>query len=77
MDRRTREGQDIFRQRLGRTDIFVQNYAYRGSARIGWARLLKRVFEIDLEHCPGCGGALKITAVIMQAAGELPPESAH
>ena len=27
-DLRTREGQDIFRQLLGRTDIFVQNYAY-------------------------------------------------
>ena len=28
LDLRTREGQDIFRQLLGRTDIFVQNYAY-------------------------------------------------
>jgi len=25
-------------------------------ARIGWVRLLTRVFEIDLEHCPNCGG---------------------
>ena len=25
--------------------------------RISWARLLKRVFEIDLEHCPNCGRA--------------------
>ena len=25
-------------------------------ARISWARLLKRVFEIDLERCPNCGG---------------------
>ena len=28
------------------------------------ARLLKRVFEIDLEHCPNCGGELKIIAAI-------------
>lgn len=28
LDLRTREGQDIFRQLLGRTDIFMQNYAY-------------------------------------------------
>jgi hypothetical protein len=23
--------------------------------RISWARLLKRVFDIDLQHCPNCG----------------------
>jgi len=27
---------------------------------MSWARLLKRVFDIDIEHCPNCGGALKI-----------------
>jgi len=36
-------------------------------ARISWARLLKRVFEIDLEHRPNCGGELKIIAAILQA----------
>ena len=30
------------------------------SARLSWARLLKRVFDIDLEQCPHCGGTLKI-----------------
>ncbi|MBA2593545.1 MAG: hypothetical protein H0U97_15375 [Gammaproteobacteria bacterium] len=33
-------------------------------AHLSWARLLKRVFEIDLEHCPHCGGPLKIIAAI-------------
>jgi hypothetical protein len=27
---------------------------------MSWARLLKRVFDIGIEHCPNCGGALKI-----------------
>ena len=36
-------------------------------ARISWARLLKRVFQIDLEHCPDCGGQLKIIAAILEA----------
>ena len=30
------------------------------------ARLLKRVFELDLEHCPNCGGELKIIAAILE-----------
>jgi hypothetical protein len=29
-----------------------------------WARLLRRVFDIDLEHCPQCDGDLKIIAAI-------------
>ncbi|MGH8646604.1 MAG: hypothetical protein ACREX4_19960, partial [Gammaproteobacteria bacterium] len=37
---------------------------YCAPARISWARLLKRVFAIDMEHCPHCGGTLKIIAAI-------------
>ena len=33
--------------------------------RLSWARLLKRVFDLDLEHCPNCGGELKIIAAIL------------
>ena len=36
--------------------------------RISWARLLKRVFEIDLQHCPNCGGELQIIAAILESA---------
>ena len=35
---------------------------------MGWARLLERVFEIDLEHCPNCGGELEIIAPILESA---------
>jgi len=35
--------------------------------RIGWARLLKRVLDIDMQHCPNCGaGQLKIIAAILE-----------
>jgi hypothetical protein len=35
--------------------------------RISGARLLKRVFDIDMQHCPNCGrGELKINAAILE-----------
>ena len=40
--------------------------AHRRPARLSWAKLLKRVFEIDIEHCPNCGGQLKIIAAILE-----------
>jgi len=42
--------------------------AHSRPSRISCARLLKRVFQIDLEHCPNCGGQLKIIAAILEAA---------
>jgi hypothetical protein len=35
------------------------DHAQGAPARLSWARLLKRVFDIDIEHCPNCGGSLK------------------
>ena len=32
---------------------------------MSWAQLLKRVFDIDLEHCPNCGGPLTIIAALL------------
>ena len=42
------------------------NCAHHRPVRLSWARLLKRVFELDLEHCPNCGGELKIIAAILE-----------
>src|SRR5262245_64209449 len=38
----------------------------RAPARMSWARLLKRVFDIDIEHC----GALKIIAAPSTRSGQ-------
>jgi hypothetical protein len=37
-------------------------------ARMSCACLLKRVFDIDVEHCAKCGGRLKIIAAILDPA---------
>ena len=36
------------------------------AVRISWARLLKRVFDVDIERGPHCGGDMKIIAVILE-----------
>ncbi len=33
-------------------------------SRIGWAKLLARVFAIDIERCPNCPGSLKLLEVV-------------
>ena len=42
------------------------NCAHHRPVRLSWAKLLKRVFEIDMEHCPNCGGQLKIIAAVLE-----------
>ena len=37
------------------TSVPSDEHAHGAPARMGWARLLKRVFDLDLEHCPQCG----------------------
>ena len=36
------------------------------NAEVPHAKLLKRVFDLDLEHCPNCGGELKIITAILE-----------
>ena len=42
----------------------ADEHAHGAPARMGWARLLKRGFDIDLEHCPQCGGEFKLISAI-------------
>jgi hypothetical protein len=42
------------------------NCAHRQPVRLSRAKLLERVFDLDLEHCPNCGGELKIIAAILE-----------
>jgi len=40
--------------------------AHHRPVRLSWTKLLKRVLEIDIEHCPNCFGELKIIAAILE-----------
>ena len=42
------------------------NCAHHLPVRLNWAKLHKRMFDLDLEHCPNCGGELKIIAAILE-----------
>ena len=44
--------------------------AAKRRAGMTWAQRLKRVFGIDIESCPACGGALRILACISQGSNE-------
>jgi len=51
---------------LGRTNRPTQKEARAAPRHVAmsWAQRLKRVFDIDIETCEYCGGALKIIASI-------------
>ena len=42
-----------------------EHAAHSAPLRMSWARMLRRVFDIDIERC-ACGGKLKFVAVIEQ-----------
>jgi len=52
-----------------RNAFSTSNCAHHRPVRLSWAKLLKRVFEIDMEHCPNCGGQLKITTATVAGLG--------
>ena len=41
---------------------------FRRRARLTWAALIKRVFEVDPMLCPFCGGEMRIIAFITEHA---------
>ena len=49
-------------------DRHAQSPPALAPAPMSWACLLKRVFDIDVEHCANCGGCLKIIAAILDPA---------
>ena len=42
--------------------------AYRKKCRANWARLIRKIYEIDPLTCPKCNGTIRILALIEEAA---------
>ncbi len=42
------------------------NCEHHRPMRLSWAKLLKPVSDLDLEHCPNCGGELSNIAAILE-----------
>jgi hypothetical protein len=38
------------------------------TAAMSWMQRLRRVFAMDLRHCPRCGGTMRVIAAITQPA---------
>ena len=45
-------------------------HAHGARVRMTWARLLKRVFDLDLERCERCGGKMKIIEAPSTGSGQ-------
>jgi hypothetical protein len=52
--------------RKAKAPLIARKERFFTGVHMGWAKLLKRVFNLDLEHCPNCGGELKIIAAILE-----------
>ncbi len=44
------------------------DHVHGARARMSWARLLKRVFDVDVERCGQCSGKIRIIAAIEESA---------
>ena len=48
----------------GKESDVIKPISEQKNKRMTWAQRLKRVFQIDIEKCPDCGGQVKIIASI-------------
>jgi hypothetical protein len=49
-----------------RPEVTGRPVAPKRPARMGWANLLSRVFDVDVRTCPYCGGRLRFIAAIFE-----------
>ena len=51
---------------IGQAEVSPEDPPQRPTHGKRWAELLARVFGLELQRCPDCGGTLKIIAAILE-----------
>jgi len=52
------------KQGRGQSDYVIEDDSYNKSCSKSWARLIKKIYEVDPLVCPKCGGRMRIVAFI-------------
>ena len=52
------------KQGRGQSDYVIEDEEYNKSCSKSWARLIKKIYEVDPLLCPKCGGSMRIIAFI-------------
>jgi len=49
---------------IGQSDYVIEDDSYNNSCSKSWARLIKKIYEVDPLICPNCKGQMRIIAFI-------------
>jgi len=52
------------KQGSGQSEYIIEDDGYNKSCSKSWARLIKKIYEVDPLTCPKCGGSMRIIAFI-------------
>jgi len=52
------------KQAMAESDCVIENDGYAKAANKSWARLIKKIYEVDPLVCPKCKGQMRIIAFI-------------
>jgi hypothetical protein len=52
------------KQAMDQSDYVIEEKEYNKSCSKSWARLIKKIYEVDPLTCPKCGSSMRIIAFI-------------
>ena len=58
----------VLRRRADVPEVYVDHPRRRW---IAWGELILRVFKLDPQTCPGCGGRMRKVALVLAASGDV------
>ena len=55
-------------KKTGNSVMRVMREKFRPLSSKGWAALIRKVFEVDPQKCPRCGGRMRVLAFLTRAS---------